>query len=505
MSHTTTILIVDDEPLGRETLNALLQPQGYRLEFAAAGPEALEQAQAHLPDLILLDVMMPGMDGFEVCRRLRASPQLREVPVILLTALDDRASRLQGIEAGADDFITKPFDRIELRARVRTITRLNRYQHLLHERARFEWVIEHADDGYLIITDAGAIRYANPQARHYLGVEPDADLGQTMFLDLVDSQYRCNPYTDWPSWIAEASGQASPHYLVRPPSPTTTQFMLEANLLAITPYPVDGHIVRLRDISETMVNQHAIWSFQGLVRHKFSTALSQVLGSLQILESLDLVSDVGTATEFLAMASHGAQDLQQQLQGIFQYIDTPDLIRPEGGSCTISDAISIMSNLCRNLKLPDLAVDNPQHEQVEALQLGISTGGIELILGELVRNARKFHPQKSPAISMAFRHQNDSITLSLSDDGITLSPDQLTNVWLPYYQGERYFTGQVPGMGLGLPMVATLIWRAGGACRLTNRVPGPGVQVELTIPAVNAENQAAYESVLSSLPPHHAA
>jgi DNA-binding response OmpR family regulator len=141
MNHTPTILIVDDEPLGRETLSALLQPQGYRLEFAATGPEALEQALVHLPDLVLLDVMMPGMDGFEVCRRLRASPQLREVPVILLTALDDRISRLQGIEAGADDFITKPFDRVELRARVRTITRLNRYQRLLHERARFEWVV----------------------------------------------------------------------------------------------------------------------------------------------------------------------------------------------------------------------------------------------------------------------------------------------------------------------------------------------------------------------------
>src|SRR5437762_2867893 len=127
MSQVNTILIVDDDPYGRETLAALLGSQGYQLLFAGSGSDALTQAAAQPPDLILLDVMMPKMDGFEVCRRLRADPRLGEVPVIMLTALDDRESRLQGIESGADDFLSKPFDRIELRSRVRTITRLNRY------------------------------------------------------------------------------------------------------------------------------------------------------------------------------------------------------------------------------------------------------------------------------------------------------------------------------------------------------------------------------------------
>jgi PAS domain S-box-containing protein len=96
----------------------------------------LNRAADLSPDLILLDVMMPGMDGFEVCRRLRASDQLAEVPIILVTALDDRDSRIQGMEAGADDFVTKPIDRVELRARVRTVTRLNRYRRLLAERTQ---------------------------------------------------------------------------------------------------------------------------------------------------------------------------------------------------------------------------------------------------------------------------------------------------------------------------------------------------------------------------------
>lgn len=99
MDYTSTILIVDDELGGRKTLEALLKAEGFNLIFAASGAEALDKAAEFAPDLVLLDVMMPGMDGFEVCRRLRADPFLAEMPVIMVTALDDRDSRLLGIEA----------------------------------------------------------------------------------------------------------------------------------------------------------------------------------------------------------------------------------------------------------------------------------------------------------------------------------------------------------------------------------------------------------------------
>jgi PAS domain S-box-containing protein len=132
----STILIVDDQLSAREVLRELLAEQGHNLAFAGNGEEAWTKAAELMPDLILLDVMMPGMDGFEVCSRLRADPQLAEVPIIMITALDDHDARLQGIEAGADDFISKPFDLMELEARVRSITRLNRYRHLLIERTQ---------------------------------------------------------------------------------------------------------------------------------------------------------------------------------------------------------------------------------------------------------------------------------------------------------------------------------------------------------------------------------
>ena len=125
------ILVVDDEIISRYTVEALLTSEGYTLIFAENGEEALKKAVALVPDLMLLDVMMPGMNGFEVCQQLRANPRLAELPVVMVTALDDRESRLRGLEVGADDFMSKPFDRAELRARIRTITRLNRYRRLV--------------------------------------------------------------------------------------------------------------------------------------------------------------------------------------------------------------------------------------------------------------------------------------------------------------------------------------------------------------------------------------
>jgi putative two-component system response regulator len=148
MNRASLILIVDDNATGREALEELLFGQGYELTTAASGPEALQRAAIFLPDLILLDVMMPGMDGFEVCRRLRADTRLAEVPVVMVTALDDQASRLQGLEAGADDFISRPFHRSELRARVKTITRLNRYRTLIDERAALKKALTELEDTY---------------------------------------------------------------------------------------------------------------------------------------------------------------------------------------------------------------------------------------------------------------------------------------------------------------------------------------------------------------------
>jgi two-component system cell cycle response regulator len=118
------ILVVDDIESNVRLLEAKLSAEYYEVLTACDGPTALAIAASERPDIILLDVMMPGMDGFAVCRRLKDDPETRHVPVVLVTALDGRADRVAGLEAGADDFLTKPIDDVMLFARVRSLVRL---------------------------------------------------------------------------------------------------------------------------------------------------------------------------------------------------------------------------------------------------------------------------------------------------------------------------------------------------------------------------------------------
>ncbi len=125
------VLIVDDDDFSRKTAEALLSPAGYAVLPARNGEEALRMASDSDPDLVLLDVMMPGLDGFEVCRRLRERPSTNYLPIILLTALDGRRDVILGLEAGADDFLAKPVYGAELRARVANLLKVRAYYQLL--------------------------------------------------------------------------------------------------------------------------------------------------------------------------------------------------------------------------------------------------------------------------------------------------------------------------------------------------------------------------------------
>ena len=131
MKDKPVILVVDDQPQNIELLEAHLLPQGYEIVKAASGEEAFEKLSGHRIDLILLDVMMPGMDGFEVTRRVRQDATHRLLPIILVTALQETEDRVKGIEAGCDDFISKPIDKIELLARVRSLLKVKAYNDLL--------------------------------------------------------------------------------------------------------------------------------------------------------------------------------------------------------------------------------------------------------------------------------------------------------------------------------------------------------------------------------------
>lgn len=190
--HPARILIVDDEPHNRHLLEAMLTPRGYLLQTAASGEEALSIVAQQPPDLILLDVMMPGMDGYQVTARIKGNPATRHIPVIIVTALDDRHARLIGLDAGAEDFLNKPVDRAELFARVNNLVRLkaygdyyDTYSRVLERRERLLTTALSSISDFACVFDRDSrLAYVNRPLLDLWGLTLDEAMGRT-FVDLT--------------------------------------------------------------------------------------------------------------------------------------------------------------------------------------------------------------------------------------------------------------------------------------------------------------------------------
>lgn len=346
MKHKSTILIVDDEPIGRETLKAMLRTQGYNIETATNGIEAFEQALQLKPDLILLDVMMPGMDGYAVCRRLRADPLLAEVPIIMVTALDDRDSRLCGIEAGADDFISKPFERVELRARVQTITRLNRYRRLLSERThrqRAEEDIQRRNQeltllNRVISTAASALDGAELLNTVCAALMHTFDLSGAVATLLNHPQYTHTTTTSLLDQAALESVQARQMSLVIDRQhddvalDTVRKRMLQHHIAALlmTPILMREHVVGVIELHSA---EPRIFTEQDLaLAQSVGLAVGQAMETAQLYRQLqqhadDLEATVTRRTHELQMERDRTQAILEALGEAVVVTDTSDIIQ----------------------------------------------------------------------------------------------------------------------------------------------------------------------------------
>ncbi|MBK7319875.1 MAG: response regulator [Anaerolineales bacterium] len=174
-----TILIIDDEEITRTTLAALLEKSNFLVEMAEDGIQGIELARRIHPDVILLDVMMPRMSGYEVCKYIRADAKIAEVPIIMITALDDHDAKLSGLSVGADDFLSKPFDRLELEIRLQTLKRVNRYRHLMEEREKLQEALTELSKKHEQLRQLSRqILEAQENERRHIAVELHDEIGQ---------------------------------------------------------------------------------------------------------------------------------------------------------------------------------------------------------------------------------------------------------------------------------------------------------------------------------------
>ncbi len=486
-----TILIVDDDELMRKLLIDTIAPFKLRLLTAQSGDQALDLARKHLPDLILLDVMIPGVDGFEVCHRLREDSMLAQIPIVMITALNDREAKIRGFDAGADEFITKPFDPGELRARINTVLRLNRYRRLLQEqarvaaeRARFEWVVEHSENAYLIIDRSDHILYANTRARAYLGLAPREQPSRPL-RELVAQRYQLAPAEAWEQWPDQSDMQ---RFLVHPETAHNPEQWLQVDVAQANPHD-DQLIVTIHDVTGQVTAQRDMWTFHTAIAHKLRTPLVSLIGGLNILHDNMEQIDRSIARNIAAITLSGAQRLQREIDDILRYVQSPGDYQVD--SCTVFDLPDILATISQELGLQTISLN--LDPALDTRQLRIARRSLEIVLHELCENARKFHPQRMPSINVRVDADvaHNQVCLLFCDDGVHLPPAQLRRIWQPYYQAERSFTGQVEGMGLGLAQVAQVILAVGGSYQMRNRPDRPGICVELHIPFAEEQQRGA--------------
>jgi two-component system cell cycle response regulator len=473
------ILVVDDDETSRKSLTRLLEREGYRVTVAHNGTEALQLAGALQPDLILTDLIMPGMDGYELCRQIRDHDELADVPLIIFTSLEDKDARVRGVEAGADDFLPKPIEPGLLRARVRMITRLNRYRRIKAQRTRLTWIVENASEGYVLCNQEGLITFCNARARQLLNLPPEPE--NFALYPHLRKDFTLLPVEDWREW--PYLDNDSSLELLRPETARLPACWLEIKVLR---HHV-GHdfelLLRIADVTAEKNTHQSVWTFESLISHKLRTPLTKISWGVSFIQKKADKLSLEQIVEFANQASGGVEDLKSVLEEILAYINAPTAV--PGGHGMLLDSVSETVQETAGL----LGLSPVKFEPWSFLppSVYLSKPAFEMICFELLQNSKKFHPDHNPQISVDIRFENGLVQFGFTDDGTGLPPDQLAQAIKPYYQAEKGFSGQVPGIGLGLSMVCTMVQKVGGKVRLRNRSDQRGLVVEFMVPVAAAE------------------
>ncbi len=505
MLPPSIILIVDDLAANREILLELLNSTDYRLVEAADGRQALETAAADPPDLVLLDVMMPGMDGYEVCRRLRANPRLAELPVIMVTALDDHAARLAGLVAGADDFITKPFNHVELRARVRTITRLNRYRRLMEMRTaldesevRFRQLAEHSNEVFWFAAlNPERITYVSP------AVEKIWALPAARFYEDARAWEKAVHPADQPrvhaAFEAVLAGQTArfaEEYRVVRPDGSVRWVMVRATPI----HGEGGAIVNLggvaSDITERKETEEKMLRAQRLenigmlaagIAHDFNNALAPLVMGCPLLRmhvpdpaAQRLLDTMERSTERSVALVRQLLSFARGTSGQSQLLQVQHVLRElvDLAKVTFPKSIRIVPHLPGGLWCVQ---GNPTQIHQIFLNLCVNARDAMPHGGELTLTAWNCTLEAATAAGMANARPGAFLAVEVRDTGTGIPPEILARIWEPFFTTK----GESKGTGLGLSTVSGLLHHYAGFVTVKTSA-GHGTAFTVYLPAAEA-------------------
>ena len=472
------ILVVDDEPRNVKLLDALLVRQGYTVVTAADGKAALRLAAEQPPDLILLDVMMPALDGFAVTQQLRADPRTRLIPIVLVTALKDTGDRIRGIEAGCDDFISKPFDHHEVLARVKTLLTLSYYRSLLDEKAKFDYVIDHMDDGIVVLDEALRMSRINTRAATLLGL--DATAASEDVLGFLHQTFRTAYAGDLRQDLGSKNLTCD---LERPETPAMQRLILEARSTVVR--DPDGRIssivLLLRDVTAARKETALKQNFLGLISHKLRTPVAVISLNASVLQD----GVFGPLPQQQRPAIDAILETTQKLAELIDKLLAFTILH-EQASRLAWESLALREHLGQLLEpILKRAKTKPVDLKVEGLDqappIMINRSAFDLIMGHLVENAIKFNDKDRVQLTIVVGQRPSVLEVSVSDNGPGVPPEEQERIFESFYQIDKDFTGNVQGAGLGLALVKRLVAASGGAIAVRSEL-GRGATFAFTLP-----------------------
>jgi PAS domain S-box-containing protein len=497
------ILLADDNVDMRDYVRGLLS-QRYAVDAVADGEAALASATTSIPDLVLADVMMPRLDGFALLRALRKDPRTQAVPVILLSARAGEEARIDGLDAGADDYLTKPFSARELFARVTSHLELARVRHeaseaVLVRTAQFETLLNNAPFGVFLVGGDFRIREVNPVARPVFEGIPD----------LIGRDVDDVLHVLWPKASADQLVQRFRHTLQ-----TGEPF-------ADPEYVADRRDRGARECYEWRIDRIRLSDGYGVVCY-FRDISPQVLAR-EALQEADRRKD-----EFLAMLAHelrnplaplatAAHLLRRRAEGQSELLRTVDVIARQTVHLTklVDDLlegsrvaqgkirlekkpVDISPIAAAALELARPLIDAKKHELMVTQQAGplwVDADRTRLVqvLGNLLSNAAKY-TNEGGHIQLTIKREGREIVCRVRDNGIGISEQLKPRLFQLFSQGETSLARSEGGLGIGLSLVRALVNLHGGAVEAQSDGPGQGSEFVVRLPEylgkVNAQEPA---------------
>jgi len=472
------ILVVDDYPANVKLLERNLQVAGYETAVAYDGEEALQRVQAERPDLILLDVMLPKIDGFEVCRRLRADEATAVIPIIMITALKDTEDRIRGLEAGADDFLSKPFDRGELLARVKGLLQVKYYRSMLAEREKFHAVIQDLSHGIIITDSQWRVQTISRRAAELLGISEEGPVG-------------CGLAEVLSAFQVEPSLEAVRQSVTRS---VTIELMQEG---AKPPRYLAGRYTRIegphgelynaalvfRDITETRQKEKLKRDFLALFSHKLRHPLTSVSVRLDMMDQGKYGPVPPAMAEALKITVGKIRELSDLIEKVLAYASLSATELERAGQLVSLGELAEHTRERIALRYPGRKIQwvvnlDPQMPRARAPEELLS-----IVIDNLLDNAVKFSRQTEARVEVSAREGADRyLEVRVRDNGPGIRPEDRGQVFTDFTQFEASFTGNVTGMGLGLATAKRLVESWGGQINFES-VPGEGSTFFFTVPS----------------------